>query len=224
MHMSFLRDPKRLFAVLIAGVSGLIVLLDFAGSGGVVAAAAQLLVNWAAVITAIALLLGIFGVAGSHLQTVRRRSADWPYSIVLLTGMALVIVVGIFFPLPDQNGTLVLPRSLAEQPIRALFAAVYQPLASSLLALLAFFSLSAALRALGRRSAEATVIVVVAALVLIAQLAPVAALPGVGLAVQWLNDYVTLAGARGLLIGASLGALVASVRVLLGFDMPYLDR
>ncbi|NTU81552.1 MAG: hypothetical protein HGA45_19580, partial [Chloroflexales bacterium] len=92
------------------------------------------------------------------------------------------------------------------------------------LALLAFFSLSAALRALRRGSAEAMVIIVVAALVLLAQLPPVAALPGVGVAAQWLNDYVALAGARGLLVGAAIGAFVAGVRVLLGFDTPYLDR
>jgi hypothetical protein len=41
---------------------------------------------------------------------------------------------------------------------------------------------------------------------------------------QWINDYVVLAGARGLLIGVALGTLVASMRVLLGFDQPYIDR
>jgi hypothetical protein len=137
--------------------------------------------------------------------------------------MALVIAVGIFFPLPGATG-IVLPGSLAEQPIHALFNAVYVPLASSLLALLAFFSLSAALRALGRRSAEATVIVVVAAVVLVTQLPTVSALPGVGATIQWVNDYIALAGARGLLLGTAIGTLVASVRVLLGFDLPYLDR
>jgi hypothetical protein len=221
--MSLLRDPKRLLAVLIAGVCGLIVLVDYAGGGGGFAVAASVLVDWAAVITAIALLLGVFSVAASHLGRVRRRSADWAYSLVLILGMLAVIVVGIFFPLPGRAG-IVLPGSLAEVPIRSFFRAVYEPLAASLLALLAFFSLSAALRALRRGSAEAIVIVVVAALVLLAQLPPVAALPGIGLAAQWLNDYVALAGARGLLIGAAIGALVAGVRVLLGFDTPYLDR
>jgi hypothetical protein len=221
--MSLLRDPKRLLAVLIAGVCGLIVLVDYAGGGGGFALIATVLVDWAAIITAIALLLGVFSVAASHLGRVRKRSADWAYSLVLILGMLAVIFVGIFFPLPGRAG-IVLPGSLAEVPIRTFFRAVYEPLAASLLALLAFFSLSAALRALRRGSAEAIVIVVVAALVLLAQLPPVAALPGIGLAAQWLNDYVALAGARGLLIGAAIGALVAGVRVLLGFDTPYLDR
>jgi hypothetical protein len=221
--MSLLRDPKRLIAVLIAGVCGLIVLMDFIGGGAAFDLAAAVLVEWAAVITALALLLGILSVAGSHMARVRQRSADWRYSLVLLLGMLLVIVAGIFFPLPGRGG-LVLPGTLAEEPIRTIFRAVYEPLAASLLALLAFFSLSAALRALRRGSREATVIVVVAALVLLTQLPPVAALPAVGATVQWLNDFVALAGARGLLLGAAIGAFVAGVRVLLGFDTPYLDR
>jgi hypothetical protein len=221
--MSFLRDPKRLITVLIAGVSGLIVLLDFAGSGPIVGVIARTLVGWAALITAIALLIGVLSVSWSHIERVRRRSADWGYSLVLLAGMALVIVVGIFFPLPGSSGVS-LPGSLAEQPIRVVFSAIYEPIASSLLALLAFFSLSAALRALGRRSVDAMVIITVAVVVLVSQLPPVYALPGVAQTVQWMNDYVALAGARGLLIGTAIGALVASVRVLLGFDLPYLDR
>jgi hypothetical protein len=221
--MLLLRDPKRLLAVVIAGVAGLIVLIDFAGAGGLFGLIAGVLVDWAAVITAVGLLFGILSVVGTHTQRVRARSADWGYSLILILSMLAVIVAGVFFPLPGRAG-VVLPGSLAEIPIRTVFRVVYEPLASSLLALLAFFSLSAALRALRRGSGEAAVIVVVAALVLLAQIPPVAALPAVGATVQWLNDYVALAGARGLLIGAAIGALVAGVRVLLGFDTPYLDR
>ena len=222
--MLLLRDPKRLLAVLIAGVCGLIVLVDYIGGGGGFAVVATTLIDWAAIITAVALLLGIFSVIGSHLGRLRHRSTDAGYSVVLLFGMVAVIVAGLFFPLPGGGGRLQLPSSLAELPIRIFFRAVYEPLAASLLALLAFFSLSAALRALRRGSGEATVIIVVAALVLIVQLPPVAVLPGLGVAAQWLNDYVALAGARGLLIGAAIGAFVAGIRVLLGFDTPYLDR
>jgi hypothetical protein len=48
--------------------------------------------------------------------------------------------------------------------------------------------------------------------------------PLIGDGLRWFSDYVVLAAARGLLIGAAIGALVAGVRVLLGFDQPYLDR
>ena len=223
--MSFLRDPKRLIATLIAGVAGLIVLIDFAGPVERINIVARLLVNWAALVGALALLVGLLNVVGSHVMRVLRRRPDWGYSVVLLVAMLAVIVAGVLFPLQKPDGTYTLPSSLVEQPVRDLFRAFYQPLAASFLALLAFFGLSAALRALRRRTADTLVIVLVAVVVLaLAALPQLAALPLLGDSVRWMSNYVALASARGLLIGAALGALVAGVRVLLGFDQPYLDR
>jgi hypothetical protein len=222
--MSFLRDPKRLIATLIAGVAGLIVLIDFAGPVATIDVLARLLVNWAAMVAALALLVGLQNVVSSHVMRVLRRRPDWGYSVVLLVAMLVVIVSGTLAGLVP-GGYVLVPESLVEQPVRDLFRAFYQPLAASFLALLAFFGLSAALRALRRRTADTLVIVAVAVVVLaLAALPQLAALPLLGDSVRWMSDFVALASARGLLIGAALGALVAGVRVLLGFDQPYLDR
>ncbi len=222
--MSFLRDPKRLIATLIAGVAGLLVLIDFASAIPNLDQMARIVVEWAALLAVMALLVGLLSVTAGHLMRVLRRQPDWGYSLVLLAAMLVVIVSGTIVGLVPGGYTLI-PSSLVEQPIRDLFRAFYQPLASSFLALLAFFSLSAALRALRRRTADALVIVIVALLVLVlAALPQAAALPVLGDSVRWISDYVALAGARGLLIGAALGAVVAGVRVLLGFDQPFLDR
>lgn len=219
--MSFLRDPKRLIATIIAGTTGLIVLLDFAGAVEI-KSAAQILVHWAALLVAIALLVGLLSVAASHFMRVLRRASDWGYSLVLLIAMFMVIVNGTMLGLVPQ-GYVLFPKSLVEQPIRDLFRAIYQPLAGSFLALLVFFSLSAALRALRQRTADALVITIVAMVVLVLGALP-QGVPIIGDGIRWLSDYVALAGARGLLLGAAIGAVVAGVRVLLGFDQPYLDR
>jgi hypothetical protein len=210
--MSVLRDPKRLLATLIGGVAGLIVLLDFFGRGGAVALLARLFVDWAATITALALLVGLLSVLSNHVTRVARRMPDSLYSVVLLASLAATVTVGLLVP------------TLIEPQIRLLFRYIYQPLASSLVALLAFYSLSAALRALQSRRADALVLLAVAALLLLAQLPQVAGLPLLGPSLAWLESYPVLAGTRGLLIAASIGALVAGVRVLLGLDQPYLDR
>lgn len=227
--MSFFRDPKRLLATLIAGVAGLIVLIDFAGRVSPLDVVARTVVEWAALLAALALLVGLLSVAGGHVGRVVRRSPDWLYSLLLLAAMLLVIVGGtIVGPAPTAaggSGFVLFPQSLVEQPVRLLFEVLYQPLAASFLALLTFFSLSAALRALRRRTAEAAVIVLVAVLVLLAAALPaIQSAPMVGDGLRWVSDYVVLAGARGLLLGAALGAVIAGVRVLLGFDQPYLDR
>jgi hypothetical protein len=227
--MSFFRDPKRLIATLIAGVTGLLVLIDFGGRVAPIDLLARTVVEWAAVLAALALVVGLLSVAGGHAGRVARRSPDWLYSLLLLAAMLLVIVGGtVIGPAPTADGGMgfvLFPQSLVEQPVRLLFEALYQPLAASFLALLTFFSLSAALRALRRRTAEAAVIVLVAALALTAAALPqLQAAPMVGDGMRWISDYVALAGARGLLLGAALGAVIAGVRVLLGFDQPYLDR
>jgi hypothetical protein len=222
--VSFLRDPKRLIATLLAGVAGLIVLIDFASAVPLVDQFARLMIDWAALLAALALIVGLLSVAAGHVMRVVRRQPDWYYSLVLLAAMLVVIVSGTIVGLVPGGYTL-FPSSLVEQPIRDIFRAFYEPLAASFLALLAFFSLSAALRALRRRTADALVILIVAAIVLVVGALPqVQAVPVVGVAVSWVSDYVVLAGARGLLIGAAIGAAVAGVRVLLGFDQPYLDR
>ena len=222
--MSFLRDPKRLIATIIAGVAGLIVLIDFANSVPRIDELARLMVDWAALLAVLALLVGLLSVAAGHVMRVLGQRPDWGYSLVLLVSMLLVILSGTVIGLAPGGYTL-FPGSLVEQPIRDLFSAFYQPLASSFLALLAFFSLSAALRALRRRTADALVILIVAGLVLVLVALPqVQDLPVLGAGVQWVSEYVALAGARGLLIGAALGAVVAGIRILLGFDQPYLDR
>lgn len=221
---SFLRDPKRLIATLVAGVAGLIVLIDFASAVNPFDVLSQLLVNWAALVATMALLVGVLSVAASHFMRVLHQRADWGYSVVLLVAMLVVVVSGTLAGIVP-GGYVLFPSSLVEQPVRHLFRAFYQPLAASFLALLAFFSLSAALRALRRRTADALVIIVVAGLVLILTALPqLASLALLNMGVGWVSDYIALAGARGLLIGASLGALIAGVRVLLGFDQPYLDR
>jgi hypothetical protein len=211
-----LRNPRQLITVLIAGVSGLIVLLDFVGTGPAVRVLATVLVRWAALITAIAVVIGIFSVFRSHLQRIQMRAPEAGYSLVLLGGMMIVIVAGILYPTRTATG-LALPATLAAIPIRTVFRLIYEPLAASLLALLTFFAVRS-----GR--AEAIFVVVVALLALILQLPLLAVIPVIGQAVQWLNDYLVAAGARGLLLGSAIGALVAGIRLLIGFDMPYADR
>ncbi|GIV89842.1 MAG: hypothetical protein KatS3mg055_2360 [Chloroflexus sp.] len=220
---SLLRNPRQLIAVLIAGVSGLIVLLDFVGSGPVVKALAMVLVQWAALITALAVVIGAVSVFSAHLRRVRARAPEAGYSLVLIIGMVIVIVAGIFYPTRTATG-LTLPMTLAAPPIRTVFRLIYEPLAASLLALLAFFALSAMLRALRSGRTEAIVVVSIALLALVIQLPPLTFIPFIGQMVQWLNDYLVAAGARGLLLGSAIGALIAGVRLLIGFDMPYADR
>jgi hypothetical protein len=105
------------------------------------------------------------------------------------------------------------------------FRWIYQPLGASLFALLAFFVLSAALRTLRAGPSAAWVLLAVAVLVMLGA-APWSRVPpfdGLGTLHDWIINVPALAGQRGLLLGAALGAIATSLRVLLGFDRPYLS-
>src|SRR5262249_45324909 len=115
--MTIWRDIKRLLATLIAGVAGVFVLVDFAGAVPVVDQVALDLVEVAAVVSGMALLVGLISVVGSHVLRVTQRRDDWGYSLVLILAMLAVVVVGIF----GIPGVTLLPRSLAEQPLRLFF-------------------------------------------------------------------------------------------------------
>ncbi|MEN9937136.1 MAG: hypothetical protein RLZZ387_3715, partial [Chloroflexota bacterium] len=71
--MSFFRDPKRLIATVLAGVAGIIVLIDFAGGVPSVELLARTVVEWAALLAALALIVGLMSVAGGHLGRVISR-------------------------------------------------------------------------------------------------------------------------------------------------------
>jgi hypothetical protein len=98
------------------------------------------------------------------------------------------------------------------------------PLQATFFALLAFFIATAAFRAFRARSFETLLMVVAGLLVLWGQM-PISRLLGDwGPAIKdWILAVPTTAGARGILLGAALGIIATSVRVLLGFDRQYAE-
>jgi hypothetical protein len=106
------------------------------------------------------------------------------------------------------------------------FRWVYQPLGAAVFSLLAFFLTTALFRALRVRSAEAIVLLVSALIVIVVQEAaffggqPFDFMADVK---KWIFDYPVLAGMRAVILGVAFGAIGISLRVLLGFDRPYME-
>jgi hypothetical protein len=202
-----LADPKRLIPLIVALLAGLITLSSYVQPNALSTA----LLDIAALLTAAGLLLGVLNVLNLHRRRIMTRAADWPYSIVLVAALLTTFVLVV---LPGVGGPFA----------RAIFRYVYQPLTGSILALLTFFALRAAWRALQLRPGEASIILGVAIVFLLASGPWAALVPGLSAALDWIEAYPALGVARGLLLGVGIGALVASARLLLGLDQPYLDR
>lgn len=111
------------------------------------------------------------------------------------------------------------------RPFLWIYDHLFAPANATMFALLAFFIASAAFRAFRARNVEATLLLGAAILVMIG------AVP-IGRAIwsgfpdikTWILEYANTAGRRAIIIGAALGAIATSLRVILGLERSHLGR
>ncbi len=165
----------------------------------------SLFVNWASILFAFALVLGLLNLLAVHINRIRQRIEGWTYSLVLLATVFVVLCAGL-------SGV----NSLS---LNWIFRNVQVPLQATLLSLLVFFIASAAFRAYRTGSRAVLVMLVVAVIVLLGQmpLGDSLSLELVGVS-QWIRDVPAVAGARGILLGVALGTIATGLRIILGVE------
>nr|HPI25327.1 hypothetical protein [Candidatus Cloacimonadota bacterium] len=104
-----------------------------------------------------------------------------------------------------------------------MFENMQMPMSATMFSLLAFYMASAAYKAFRARSPEATVLLVAAIVVMLAQV-PLGVkiskhLPTIS---QWILDVPNLASKRGIALGVGLGSVATSLKILLGIERSYL--
>lgn len=199
-------------------VAGTLMVADFFVPHRRFAAVVQELQQWGLIVVAFTAVLGIANVFELHSRRIQRRQKDWAYSVVLVGSLAITAGFGILGSHDDPHG-----------PFLWIYDTMYDPLAASMFALLAFFISSAAYRAFRARSTEAVLLLGAAVLVMLGQVPVGAALwgpdsflggfPGVK---DWIMDVPNLAGKRAILMGAALGAISTGLRVILGLERAHL--
>lgn len=202
---------RRILPTTAALAAGLLVLLDLFVQNPYLDLMGWVLTDWAAILAAFALLAGAYNVLASHFRRVARREEGWPYSLVLILALWIVLVVGILEPGSPQGDV-----------VSWVFQYVQFPLQATLFALLAFYVATAAYRAFQVRRPEALLMLVAGLLVLVGQ-SPVGAWLGriVPRAANWIVAVPATAGVRGILLGVALGTVATGLRLLTGMDRPY---
>lgn len=201
----------RVAAAVIAIASGLIVLLGYFIPVEILLQTRLVLVQWAVILAAVAVLVGVLNLFGVHWQKIQRRQKGGVYSILLIVSLFASTVLGI------AAGT--------ESPtLRFFLEAIIVPAEATLMALLAVTLVYASARLLRRRVDLMSIIFLIVAIVILLAAAPLpfGKIPGLSdLVLPWLTQVFAAAGARGILIGVALGALATGLRVLFGIDRPY---
>jgi hypothetical protein len=171
-----------------------------------------LLLDWAVVIAGMAVLIGIGNLAAVQMEKFRAGQKGGVYGILLVISLLLTFGLGVVLG-PDN------------QYMQLAMNAIVVPVEASLMAILAVTLIYASIRLLRRRVDVMSILfLIVAVLFLILMMptpfGPILGEPGTQLAVDFLGMF-SGGGARGLLIGIALGALLTGLRVLFGVDRPY---
>lgn len=158
-----------------------------------------------------AALLGVISLTMMHNSKIKRRAPKWQYSYFFYAGFVVTALAG--FIGGSQKGGLMM----------WIFENVQMPMSSTMFSLLAFYMASAAYKAFRARSVEATVLLIAAIVVMLAQVPlGVKLYKGLPVISQWILDVPNLASKRGIAIGVGLGGVATSLKILLGIERSYL--
>jgi hypothetical protein len=197
--------------IAIALFTGLIVLLGYFIPA--LAPVQNILLQWAILLAAFAVLLGVFNLISVHGEKIRRNEKGSAYSAILLLAFFVTFFAGLFlrFWRPDQPW------------MQWIMNAILQPVESSLMAILTVTLIYAAIRLPRRHPTLNSLLFLAFALLSLTGLAtlPWGEVPFIGLLARWTNQVLALGGARGILLGVALGTLTTGLRVLFGVDRPY---
>jgi len=168
-------------------------------------------IPWAYASAPWAALLGVISLCMMHSSKIKRRAPKWQYSYFFFAGFIITSLAG--FIGGTQKGSMLM----------WIFENMQMPMSSTMFSLLAFYMASAAYKAFRARSAEATVLLVAAILVMLAQVPlGVKIYKNLPLISQWILDVPNLASKRGIAIGVGLGGVATSLKILLGIERSYL--
>lgn len=199
----------RVFTAAFAIAAGLIVLMGYFFPDQL-ESFRLILIDWAVIIAAMAVLIGIYNLIAVQMEKIRTRQKGGTYGVVLV--VSLIITFGLGLILGPENPYM-----------RLTVDAIIVPVEASLMAILAVTLIYASIRLLRRRMDLTSVLFLIVAVIFLLAIVPtpVGAISPMQDFVRQLAEMFSRGGARGLLIGISLGILLTGLRVLFGIDRPY---
>jgi hypothetical protein len=171
-----------------------------------------LLIGWAGTLLSIAALIGVFNLISVHGEKIHNREKSSGYSALLLVALIVTFLLGL--ALGPSNPIM-----------QGLVGGIILPVEASLMAILSVSLLYAAIRLLRRRVDLMSVVFLITVILILVGSLSLPTLGGVPLISDqirpWLIQVWAMGGARGILIGVALGALMTGLRALLALDRPY---
>jgi hypothetical protein len=198
-------------ATAIAIAVGLIVLLGYFVPIQILQDIRTTLLDWGVTLAGVAALVGIINLIITHWRRVTAPRNRDLYSAVLILSFLLTIAAGVVLG----------PSNVTFQHV---VTSIQVPLEASLMGVLAISLAYASLRLFQKRRGLVAIIFVISALLFLLVtsgfLAPGSNNPILANVLTAINQ-LPVAGARGILLGISLGGLATGLRILMGVDRPF---
>jgi hypothetical protein len=163
--------------------------------------------TWYQLVTALFAGLGVVNLCRINGKRISQKRDGWVFSATLLVSMFGFMFIALYY---GQQA----------QIYKDLYNNTIIPLNATMFSVLVFYIASAAYRAFRVRSLEASILLVTAAVVMLGR-APIGEVvfgKGVADLTTWILEVPNTAGMRGILLGATLGAIAMSIRVLIGIE------
>lgn len=191
---------------------------------------------WFLIISGFAILLGQLSLFKVNVLKIKFKNPNWHYFIVTLISFSIMVSAGLLWGTESNPGLLGnggrIVSIIGEKPFDYFFNNIYQHLSATMFSLLAFFIASAAYRAFIARTIESNLLLIAAVLVMLGNTSlgsfltswlpeslSFLHLPRIS---EFIMKYPNTAGQRAIMIGAGLGLIGSSLRIILGIERSYL--
>ena len=167
--------------------------------------------NWALILTAVVLLVGILNLLLVHLKKIRTDEKNAIYSLFMVIALLVTFVVALIFGPKSPWSVFIYDHILL-------------PVETSLVALLAVVLVYALARMFWRGITLFNLLFAATVLFMLAvpaMLSWIPELPLLGLLHNLITQILALAGSRAILMGVALGVIATGLRILIGADRPY---
>jgi hypothetical protein len=192
--------------------------------------------GWFLIVTGFAIILGQLNLIKVYMIKIHFKMSNWQYYIVALVSFFIMVLAGLFWGTQQSAGIFgdgaKITAAIGYKPFDYIFNYLYQNLSATMFSLLAFFIASAAYRAFIGRTIESNLLLISAILVMLGRTTVGSMLTGwlphsldflhLPNVAAFIMKYPNTAGQRAIMIGAGLGIIGSSLRIILGIERSYL--
>ncbi|MCE5258247.1 MAG: hypothetical protein LLG44_04200 [Chloroflexi bacterium] len=199
---------RKTIPIAAAVICGIVIIADYLVQVPWLHTAAARLLEGAVVLAGFALVLGILNLLAFNFRHIRDHTPGRWQSWIILISLPITVLIGTTFP--------------GSGAFTWVYTYVVTPLMTALGALLLFYAVTVAVRLLPLRNGAAIILFASCLVFMILWIPGISSVsPFIAAVRNWLYALPVGASMRGLLLGAAIGAVVASLRILSSLEQPY---